>query len=48
MLSKDKIREIIMSLEDKTVPSVMRHFKSDYSGKCDMSLVSKLAKQYQG
>ena len=48
MLSEDEIIGVIESLEDKTIPSVMRHFKANYAGKCDMSMVSKLAKQYQG
>ncbi len=48
MLSEDEVKTIIESLEDKSIPSVMRHFKADYAGKCDMSMVSKLAKQYQG
>jgi len=28
------------------MPSIMRHFKANYAGKCDMSLVSKIAKSY--
>ena len=42
MLSKEKIKEIILTLEDKTVPSVMRHFKTNYNGKCDMKDVSEV------
>lgn len=48
MLSKDKIKEIIMGLEDKTVPSVMRHFKTNYAGKCDMKEVSEVLKSING
>ena len=44
MLSKEKIKEIILTLEDKTVPSVMRHFKTNYNGKCDMKDVSEVLK----
>lgn len=44
MLSKEKIKEIIMTLEDKTVPSVMRHFKTNYNGQCDMKDVSDVLK----
>ena len=33
MLSEDEIRKIIEGLEDKTVPSVMRYFKTNYNGK---------------
>lgn len=44
MLSEDEIRKIIMSLDDKTVPSVMRHFKTNYNGKCEMKTVSEVLK----
>lgn len=44
MLSEDEIRDIINTLEDKTVPSVMRHFKTNYNGKCDMKVVSTVLK----
>ena len=48
MLKDDEIKSIIEGLADKSIPSIMRHFKTNYAGKCDMSAVSKLAKQYQG
>lgn len=44
MLSKEKIKEIIVGLDDKTVPSVMRHFKTNYAGQCDMKEVSEVLK----
>lgn len=44
MLSEDEIRAIIMTLDDKTVPSVMRHFKTNYNGKCEMKTVSDVLK----
>lgn len=44
MLSEEEIKTIIDSLEDKTVPSVMRHFKTNYNGKCDMKVVSTVLK----
>ena len=44
MLSEDEIMNIIASLEDKSIPSVMKHFKAEYAGKVDMSLVSKIAR----
>ena len=44
LLSEDEIRDIIMTLEDKTVPSVMRHFKTNYNGLCDMKVVSNVLK----
>ena len=44
LMSEDEIRKIIASLEDKSMPSVMKHFKMNYDGKVDMSLVSKIAR----
>ena len=48
MLSEEEVKEIIEKLDEKSMPSIMRHFKANFAGKCDMSIVSKLAKQYQG
>lgn len=42
MMSEDDIRAVIMTLPDKSVPSVMRHFKAEYAGKCDMAEVNKV------
>ena len=44
MLSEAEIKAIIETLEDKTVPSVMRHFKTNYNGKCEMKTVSDVLK----
>ena len=44
MLSEDEIRKEIDSLEDKSIPSIMKHFKANFQGKVDMSLVNKIAK----
>ena len=41
-LSEDEIRSIISSLEDKSIPSVMKHFKTNYAGQVDMSLVNSV------
>ena len=41
-LSEQEIREIIIGLEDKSVPSVMKHFKMNYAGQVDMSLVNSV------
>ena len=46
MLSEEELKEIINSLDDKSMPNIMKHFKANYAGKCDMSLVSKIAKSY--
>lgn len=44
LMSEDEIRKVIASLDDKSMPSVMKHFKANYDGKVDMSLVSKIAR----
>lgn len=44
LMSEDEVRKIIASLEDKSMPSVMKHFKMNYDGQVDMSLVSKIAR----
>lgn len=41
-LSEQEIRDIINSLDDKSVPSVMKHFKMNYAGQVDMSLVNSV------
>lgn len=43
-LSECEIREIIASLEDKSMPSIMKHFKANYDGQVNMSLVSAIAR----
>ncbi|HBX25458.1 MAG TPA: hypothetical protein DEF61_04280 [Firmicutes bacterium] len=44
MLNEEEIKEIISKLDDKSIPSVMKHFKMNYNGKCDMGLVNKVLK----
>ena len=44
MLSEEEIRNIIANMEDKSIPSVMKHFKANYAGKVDMSLVNRVAR----
>lgn len=44
MLSQEKIREIINTLPNRSVPFVMKHFKTNYLGKCDMKLVNETLK----
>ena len=34
------------SLDDKTLPSVMKYFKQNYNGKADMRLVNTIAKSF--
>ncbi len=44
MMSEDEIKNIIATLEDKSIPNVMKHFKANYAGKVDMSVVNKIAR----
>ena len=44
MMSNEEIREIIASLEDKSIGNVMKHFKTNYAGKVDMKLVGEVLK----
>jgi len=43
-LSEAEIRAEIAKLEDKSMPSIMKHFKTNFAGKVDMSLVSQIAR----
>lgn len=44
MLSEEEIKNIIANLEDKSIPSIMKHFKAEYAGKVDMGMVNKIAR----
>ena len=44
MLENDEIKEIILSLPDKSIPFVMKYFKQNYNGKCDMRNVQEVLK----
>ena len=43
-LSEEEIKTIILGLEDHSIPVVMKYFKANYAGKCDMALVNKVLK----
>ena len=43
-LSKEEIKDIIMGMEDKSVPTVMKHFKANYAGRVDMREVQEVLK----
>lgn len=45
MLDETEIKKIILTLDDKSIPTVMKHFKQNYLGKVDMALVSKTLKE---
>ena len=44
MLSEQEIKTEINNLVDKSMPSIMKYFKTNFAGKVDMSLVSRIAK----
>ena len=41
-LSQEEIKQVILSLEDRSVPNVMKHFKMNYAGQVDMALVNSV------
>ncbi len=43
-LTKDEIKDIISKLDDKSMPAIMKYFKANYNGKCDMKDVNEIAK----
>ena len=44
MMSEAEIKEEIAKLDDKSMPAVMKHFKTNFAGKVDMGLVNKIAR----
>ena len=44
-LGKEEIKEIILSLGDRSIPTVMKHFKSNFNGQVDMRLVQEVLKE---
>lgn len=44
MLSDEEITKEINLLEDKSIPNVMKHFKTNFAGKVEMRKVSQIAK----
>ena len=46
MLSVEEIHNIIAGLEDKSIPNVMKYFKANYAGKCEMRLVQEVLKKF--
>jgi len=44
LMSEEEIKKIIAALPDKSVPAVMKHFKANFAGQADLSLVSKIAR----
>ena len=48
MMTEEEIAAVISALPDKSVPAVMKHFKSEYAGTCDMRTVSEVLKKNNG
>ena len=44
MMSKEEIKAEMLKLEDKSIGSVMKHFKLNFAGKCDMRDVQEVLK----
>lgn len=44
MMTDEEIRAEILALSDKSVPPVMKHFKANFAGKCDMRRVQEVLK----
>ena len=42
MMTEDEIKNIVLGLDDQSIGSVMKHFKQNFNGKCDMGLVKKV------
>lgn len=47
MMNKEEIASVIASLDDKSIPAVMKHFKLNFNGKCDMRQVQEVLKEMQ-
>lgn len=44
MMSKEAIKAEILKLDDKSIGGVMKHFKLNFAGKCDMRDVQEVLK----
>lgn len=44
MLTEEEVRKIILSLTDKSIPNVMRTFKTNFGSRVDMKMVSDVLK----
>lgn len=44
MMSDEEIKAEIVKLDDKSIGNVMKYFKSNFNGKCDMKRVGEILK----
>lgn len=42
MMTREEIQTIILGLEDKSVGAVMKYFKQNHNGTCDMQIVKQV------
>ena len=47
MMTQQEIAVIISKLPEKSLPFIMKYFKAEYAGKCDMKIVGEEAKKVQ-
>ena len=45
MMTEDVFASEISNLDDKSIGNIMKHFKTNFAGKCDMKIVSDVAKR---
>lgn len=45
-MSRDEIKVEISKLDDKTIPTVMKHFKMNFQGRVDMRMVQEVLKEF--
>ena len=43
-MSDEEIKAEILALADRSIPNVMKHFKANFNGKCDMKKVQEVLK----
>lgn len=46
MMSEEEIEKIIMQMEDKSLPAIMKKFKEEFAGKVDMRVVNQVARKF--
>ena len=44
-LNEDEIKNIILNLDNKDIPNIMKYFKTNYNSQVDMKLVNQLARE---
>ncbi|MFI3229649.1 MAG: GatB/YqeY domain-containing protein [Bacillota bacterium] len=42
LMSEEEVTAIIIAMEDRSIPTVMKHFKANYQGKVDMRIVQQV------